>query len=87
VHRIKELICVPPPLLQPNLLIIYITWTLYPGVTYEVETSTDLRRWRKAPGAIYSAGVQDCRQTLLYELQTELSMSFFRVVAKDNPFD
>ena len=77
----------PPPVSQPNLLTIYITWTLYPGATYEVETSTDLRQWHKAPGPLHNSGVRDGRQTLLYELQTEPSMSFFRVVAKDNPFD
>ena len=87
VLRIEELILVPPPVSQPDLRIIYITWRPFSGVTYEVETSTDLRQWRKVSALFYVGGMRDGRQTLLFEFQAESPKSFYRLAVKDSPFD
>jgi len=84
--RIDEIFRLPPPALQPDLRIVYIFWRYFPGVAYEVQASADLRLWHKVPGPTYVAGPWSERR-LVFEIQAESPMSFYRVAAKANPFD
>jgi hypothetical protein len=88
VHRFVELRRDIIPLLQPFLRRAYLIWSLGLGVAYEVETSTDLHEWRKAPGQVYPAGRQNGCQLLSYAIDMDAPVSFYRVsVKKDQSLD
>jgi hypothetical protein len=54
---------------------IELVWTRVPGVSYQVESSTDLRTWRKAGGSIAIGGIFALR----FNGPAENPMSFYRV--------
>jgi hypothetical protein len=86
VLRIDEVFLLPPPVLQQGQRLIYIFWRYSPGVTYEVQTSTDLRLWHKASGSLHTASPWS-ESRLVYEIQAESPKSFYRVAVKVSPFD
>lgn len=74
VLRFTEIILPTPPTLQPTPRIIYFIWELAPGAACEVETSTDLRQWQRAP---YGSGFTGGRIT--YEVKADSPMAFYRL--------
>ena len=85
--RFVEVRLTPAPLLQPYPRTAYFLWSYVFGVTYEVEISTDLREWRKAPGSYSAYGTLDGRPAMLFEARAESAMSFYRVRVKESPFN
>jgi hypothetical protein len=62
----------------------YIIWSLAPGLTYEVEASTDLQQWHRIPGPYYLYGKENNRWNLLTQVQAASLMSFYRVRVKES---
>lgn len=77
----------PPAVLRGYPRVASFLWSYIPGVTYEVETSTDLHQWRKALGSLFVYGALDGRPAMLYEALADSAMSFYRVRVKENIFD
>jgi hypothetical protein len=83
VHRLKGVTISPSPSLrEADLQIGALTWNVERGVTYEVETSADLREWRRLtqPGYLYRE--EDGRLVMWIQLLTAEQKGFFRVIAK-----
>lgn len=76
VHRVTEIRSFRGS--AENIPRVFFAWTRYPGVLYEVETSTDLRQWHKVPSWFSPGG------SLLYfgDFQAYGEKEFFRVVAE-----
>jgi len=60
--------------------LVQFRWTRIPGVTYHVETSTDLRQWQKAPGYIWSSSTTAGARLSQFEGTPDSSTSFYRVI-------
>jgi hypothetical protein len=58
---------------------VQFRWTRVPGVTYQVETSTDLRQWQKAPGYMWSSSTTAGARLSQFEGTADSSTSFYRV--------
>jgi hypothetical protein len=65
--------------------IIRFRWTRVPGVSYQVETSTDLRNWQRARGNIWLASYTATTGARVTEFEgpADSSSSFYRVVVTD----
>jgi hypothetical protein len=59
---------------------VQFRWTRVPGVTYQVETSTDLRQWQKAPGYMWSSSTTAGARLSQFEGVADSSTSFYRVI-------
>ena len=60
--------------------VVQFRWTRVPGVTYQVETSTDLRHWQKAPGYMWSSTTPAGARLSQFEGAADSATSFYRVV-------
>jgi hypothetical protein len=71
------------PLFPPS----FLTWRAFPGVMYQVETSTDLREWSPVsdPGSL--AGWANGYRIFALGIQTDLPIAFYRLSVAGNPFD
>ena len=60
--------------------VVQFRWTRIPGVTYQVETSTDLRHWQKAQGYMWSSSTSTGARLSQFEGAADSSISFYRVI-------
>jgi hypothetical protein len=87
VLRFEEFIFAAGTPIQPFSPSFYFEWSPSPGLMYQVETSTDLRQWRKAPGGIPRYGKENGRPFLQFEAQVEPGRAFYRLSVVGDPSD
>ena len=66
---------------------VVLTWQSVPGVTYRVETSTDLQQWRTAPGGFTSYIIPPGMRLLDFYSAVDGPNSFYRLVVDESAFD
>jgi len=84
--RFKE-INIWPDFPEPGSRTAYLIWNASPGLNYEVETSIDLREWRRAPQWSHPYSSVSGLNSLYLSLRADSPMVFFRLKARDNIFD
>ena len=83
--RFKE-ITVWPGFPEPGSRTAYLIWNASPGLSYEVETSTDLRQWRRAPQWGHPYSSVNGLNSLYLSLPADSPMFFFRLKARSDVF-
>jgi hypothetical protein len=87
VLRFEEVILASGTPIQPFPPSFYFEWSFSPGVTYQVETSADLRQWRKAPDGVPLYHKENGHPFLQFEVQVEPSPAFYRLRVVGSPSD
>jgi hypothetical protein len=87
-HKVETVILTPAPVLQPFPRTVYVTWTAYPGVKYELEMSLDMQNWEKVPGWHMPDGGGTSRRLSVYrQISTDHPAMFYRVQARGHTFN
>ncbi len=87
VFRIREVYVRPWGVVPPDPDTVVIEWMCPPGVTFQVETSPDLKTWQKILGPLQTAGTENGRPILTMDVTVLTSPSYYRVVVAPNPFE
>ena len=82
-----EEISIWPDFPGSGLRTVYLIWNSSPGLNYEVETSTNLREWRRASRWGHPYSSVSGLNTLYLSLPADSPMIFFRLKARNDVFD
>jgi parallel beta helix pectate lyase-like protein len=76
VHRMEQIGLDPASMNAVFPRYGYLWWSRYPGINYRVETSSDLRTWRRLPAFGYPEG-----STIYGPINADAPLGFFRIIA------
>ncbi len=67
--------------------IVSLRWNFVPGLMYQVQSSDDALQWHPAAGSIRPAPRENGRLGYRFEADTSAARLFYRVTAKEDPFE
>jgi hypothetical protein len=67
--------------------VVQFKWRFVPGVTWRVESSTDLQQWRLAPGGVRLEYIQHSIVALQFTTLPDSPVTFYRLTVVKDPTD